>query len=307
MKTIRLGKSHLEAPVVVVGAMRLGSLSKDELTRFIHRALELGVNHFDHADIYGGGECEAHFGEAISADGSIKREDLIIQSKLGIRHGFYDFSKDYILSSVDAILSRLRTDYLDVLLLHRPDALVEPEEVAEAFDILEQAGKVRHFGVSNHKPMQVELLKTAVEQPLLVNQLQFSLAVANMVANGLEVNMDTDGATDRDGSVLDYSRIHRMTIQAWSPFQSANWQGVFLGDRARFAKLNDEIDAVAELHHTTPTTVAAAWILRHPAKMQVVAGTSRIERLEEIAQATDVELSREEWYRLYLCAGHPLP
>ncbi len=307
MKTIHLGSSTLEVPAIVVGAMRIGALSTPELTAFIHRALELGATYFDHADIYGGGECEEHFGQALASDPSIEREDLIIQSKLGIRKGFYDFSKAYILASVDGILSRLQTDYLDVLLLHRPDALMEPEEVAEAFDLLVRAGKVRHFGVSNFKPSQVELLKTAVNQPLLVNQLQFSLAVANMVANGLEVNMDSEGSFDHDGSVLDYSRIHKMTIQAWSPYQSANWQGPFVGDRERFEKLNAELDAVAEAHDTTPTVIAAAWILRHPAKMQVVAGTSRADRLAEIVRASDVDLSREEWYRLYLAAGHPLP
>lgn len=307
MKSIHLGSSHLKVPVVVVGAMRLGGLSHSELTAFIHRSLELGAFYFDHADIYGAGECEAHFGEALAADPTLKRDEMIIQSKLGIRQGFYDFSKRYILDSVDGILGRLRMDYLDVLLLHRPDALMEPEEVAEAFDILEQAGKVRHFGVSNFKPSQIELLKTAVDQPLLVNQLQFSLPVSNLVANGLEVNMDSPGSVDHDGSVLDYSRIHAMTIQAWSPYQSANWQGPFIGDRERFGKLNDELDRVAEIHNTTPTAIAAAWILRHPAKMQVVAGTSQISRLEEIVRAASVELSREEWYALYLSAGHPLP
>ena len=307
MKTVPLGSTTLRVPQVAIGCMRLGALAPQELNRLIHASLEAGANFFDHADIYGGGECETRFAEALAGDSSIRREDLILQSKCGIRQGFYDSSKAHILASVDEILGRLKTDYLDLLLIHRPDALVEPEEVAAAFDELEAAGKVRFFGVSNHKPAQVELLKACVRQPLVVNQLQFSLAVATMVANGMEVNMDTPGSVDHDGSVLDYARIHGMTVQAWSPFQSPGWQGPFLGDEERYPTLNAELRASAEAHGTTPGTIAAAWVLRHPAKMQLIAGTTRIDRLERIFAASDVELDREEWYRLYLAAGNPLP
>ena len=190
MKQIPLGGSGWKVPAIVVGCMRLGELDTPALGRFIHTALENGANYFDHADIYGGGACEEHFGAALRSDPSIRREDLILQSKCGIRQGFYDSSREHLLRSVDGILRRLRTDYLDVLLIHRPDALTEPEEVAAAFDELERTGKVRRFGVSNHKPMQIELLKRTVRQPLLINQLQFSLPVSNMVANGMEVNMN---------------------------------------------------------------------------------------------------------------------
>ena len=310
MKQIPLGSSGLAVPAVIVGCMRLGGLDRQSLNRFVHAALEQGANYFDHADIYGRdagpGTCEAHFGSAVKDDPSIRREDLIIQSKCGIRQGYYDSSREHILSSVDGILKRLQTDYLDVLLLHRPDALVEPEEVAAAFDKLEQSGKVRRFGVSNHRPMQIELLKRYVKQSLIVNQLQFSLPVSNMVAGGLEVNMETAGAADRDGSVLDYSRLNDMTVQAWSPFQGPNWSGCFIGD-ARYEKLNQELDALAAQYDVSPTTIAAAWILRHPAKMQVIAGTARESRLTEIIQAGGIQLTRQEWYRLYLAAGHPLP
>lgn len=306
MKLIPLGGSGWMVPAVAVGCMRLGELDGAALGRFIHTALDCGATYFDHADIYGGGSCEEHFGAVLQNDSSIRREDLILQSKCGIRQGFYDSSKEHLLEAVDGILSRLHTDYLDVLLIHRPDALVEPEEVAAAFDELAQKGKVRHFGVSNHKPMQIELLKKAVRQPLLVNQLQFSLPVSNMVANGLEVNMETPGAADRDGSVLDYSRLHDMTIQAWSPFQTPNWGGCFLGD-ARYPELNRELDSLAEQYHTSATTIAAAWLLRHPARMQLITGTARESRLREIIQACEIRLTREEWYRLYLAAGHPLP
>jgi predicted oxidoreductase len=235
-----------------------------------------------------------------------KREELFLQSKCGIRQGFFDFSKEHIIASVDGILKRLQTEYLDALLLHRPDALVEPEEVAEAFDELSAKGKVRHFGVSNHKPMQIELLKRYVNQPLIINQLQFSIPVSNMVANGLEVNMTSDGAADYDGSILDYSRLHDMTIQAWSPFQMPNWQGCFI-DNEKYAKLNEEMQVLAEQYGVSKTTIATAWILRHPAGMQVVTGTASEKRLAEIIEAEKVNLTRQEWYRLYLAAGHILP
>lgn len=306
MKQILLGASGMTAPAVIVGCMRLGDLDRQALGRFLHTAVENGAYFFDHADIYGGGVCEERFGAALRNERSIRREDLILQSKCGIRQGLYDSSKHHILHAVDESLRRLQTDYLDVLLIHRPDALAEPEEVAAAFDELEQKGKVRCFGVSNHKPMQIELLKRVVRQPLIINQLQFSIPVSNMIANGLEVNMDTSGSPDRDGSVLDYSRLNDMTIQAWSPFQTPNWGGCFLGD-GRYEKLNRELDALAAQYGVSPMTIAAAWILRHPARMQLISGTTREARLKAIIQACDLTLTREEWYRLYLAAGHPLP
>lgn len=306
MKNVNLGNTNIKVPAVIVGCMRLSEMGSVSMNHFIHHALDHGVNFFDHADIYGQGMSEEIFGKAWSFDPSIAREDIILQSKCGIRKGFYDLSKEYILNSVDEILKRLHTDYLDILLLHRPDALVEPEEVAEAFDKLVNSGKVRYFGVSNHKPMQIELLKKYVKQDLLINQLQFSIPVSNMVANGLEVNMETAGSSDRDGSVLDYSRLHDMTIQAWSPFQMPAWKGCFLGNPA-YDSLNQEINILAEKYNVTPTTIAAAWILRHPAQMQVITGTASESRLTEIIEAENVALSREEWYKLYLSAGHILP
>ncbi|MDO5547871.1 MAG: aldo/keto reductase [Eubacteriales bacterium] len=305
MKQIQLGNTW-SAPAVVVGCMRLGELDSSRMNRFIHTAVENGANYFDHADIYADGNSELVFGEALSSDPSLSRENLTIQSKCGICKGFYDLSKEHIIQSVEQSLKRLKTDYLDVLLLHRPDALVEPEEVAGAFDTLEHSGKVRYFGVSNHKPLQIELLKKYVKQPLLINQLQFSIPVSNMVANGMEVNMETDGAIDRDGSVLDYSRLHDITIQAWSPFQMPNWKGCFLGS-PDYAELNQVIEALSRRYGVSNTTIAAAWILRHPANMQIISGTSNPERLREIIDASSLSLSREEWYRLYLAAGHPLP
>lgn len=310
MKQVKLGSTSVMVPAAVVGCMRLAKLDVQTMNHMIHTALENGANYFDHADIYGGGVSEDVFGQACHSDKSLKREDMFIQSKCGIRkdtqYAHYDLSCDYILQAVDGSLKRLQMEYLDVLLLHRPDALVEPEEVAKAFDKLEQSGKVRYFGVSNHKPMQVELLKKCVKQDLIINQLQFSIPVSNMVANGMEVNMDTDGAIDRDGSVLDYSRLHDMTIQAWSPFQMPAWKGCFLGNEA-YGELNGAIAELAEKYQVSDTAVAAAWIFRHPAQMQVIAGTTSEERLKEIIAASDITLTREEWYRLYLAAGHPLP
>ena len=294
-------------PSVISGCMRFADFDKEGMNRYIHSAMELGINFFDHADIYGGGRSEEIFGEATKGDGTLKREDMILQSKCGIRPGVcYDLSKDYIINSVDGILCRLNTEYLDILLLHRPDALVEPWEVAEAFDELEKAGKVRAFGVSNHKPMQIELLKKYVKQPLRFNQMQFSIPVSNMVANGLEVNMNSNGSVDRDGSVLDYCRLNDMTIQAWSPFQMPEWKGCFLGSD-EYWQLNQEIRVLAEKYQVSDMAIATAWILRHPAKMQVIAGTTNLDRLKQIATGSQIELTREEWYKLYMAAGHPLP
>lgn len=306
MRLIPLGKSGLKVPAVAVGCMRITDISAKEAEAFLAAALEQGCNFFDHADIYGGGECEKVFADAIHMSPAV-RESIVLQSKCGIVPGvMYDFSKEHILSSVDGILSRLKTDYLDVLALHRPDALMEPEEVAEAFDLLHGAGKVRFFGVSNHNPSQMQLLQKYVKQPLVTDQLQFSLPNASMISSGMEVNMSTDGAQNRDGGVLDYCRQNEITIQTWSPFQYGFFEGVFLGSE-KFPELNRVITELAQKYQVSGTTIAAAWILRHPAKMQLVAGTTKTARLKEICRAADLTLTREEWYRLYLAAGHILP
>ena len=306
MKKIRLGKSGLMVPPIAVGCMRLNALSENELAEYIRFCVDQGLNFFDHADIYGGGECEELFGRAFKKTG-LNREDVFLQSKCAIVPGkMYDFSKDYILKSVDGILKRLDTDYLDVLILHRPDALMEPEEVGEAFDELEKSGKVRHFGVSNFRPNQISLLQKYVKQPLLADQLQFSIVNSWMISQGFEANMPTEGALDRDGGILEYLRLHDMTMQAWSPFKYGDWEGAFIGNE-KFKPLNAALDEMAEKYHLTPTGVAAAWIFRHPANIQLIAGTTKISRMKEIIAAADVRISREDWYRLYLEAGHRLP
>ena len=305
MRTIKLGSSSLEVPVVAVGCMRINSLEKPEAERFVQTALEEGANFFDHADIYGSGTCEEIFADAIHMNAEI-REKIILQSKCGIRKGMFDFSKEYILESVDGILKRLNTEYLDVLLLHRPDALVEPEEVAEAFDSLEKSGKVRHFGVSNQNPMQIQLLQKFVKQPLVANQLQLSITNANMISNGINVNMENDSAINRDGSILDFCRLNDITIQPWSPFQYGFFEGVFLGND-KFPELNQQIDEIAAKYEVSNTTIATAWLLRHPAHMQPVIGTMNIDRLKDCCKASEVQLTREEWYRIYRAAGNILP
>ena len=305
MRTIKLGSSDLDVAVVAVGCMRIDSLDKAGAERFIGTSLDEGANFFDHADVYGGGTCEEIFADAVHMSSSV-REGLILQSKCGIRQGTFDFSREHILASVEGSLKRLKTDYLDVLLLHRPDALVEPEEVAEAFDELERSGKVRHFGVSNQHPHQIDLLKQYVRQPLVANQLQLSITNATMISSGVNVNMENAEAVNRDGYILDYCRLNKITIQPWSPFQYGFFEGVFLGND-KFPELNAKIDELAERHGVSNTTIAIAWLLRHPAKMQPITGTMNVERLRDCCKASEVDLSREEWYDVYRAAGNVLP
>lgn len=234
------------------------------------------------------------------------RDRLMIQAKCGIRNGFFDFSKEHIVSSVENSLKRLQTDYVDVLLLHRPDTLMEPEEVAEAFDDLERRGLVKHFGVSNQNPLQIELLKKNVKQPLLFNQLQLSIMVTGMIDAGFNVNMTNSGSVVHDGGILEYSRLHDMTIQPWSPFQYGFFEGVFLGNE-KFPKVNEVINRLAAEKEVTDTAIATAWLLRHPAKMQPIVGTTNTARLLDIAKASSITLSREEWYEIYRAAGNVLP
>jgi len=302
---MKLGKSTLDVPVVSVGCMRINSLERNEAEHFVQTAMELGANFFDHADIYGRGECEEIFADAIHMNDDV-REKIILQSKCGIRNGMFDFSKEHILESVDGILKRLKTDYLDVLLLHRPDTLMEPEEVAEAFDILESSGKVRNFGVSNQNPMQIQLLKKSVKQTIVANQLQLSITNATMISNGFNVNMENEAAVNRDASVLEFCRLHDITIQPWSPFQYGFFEGVFLGNE-KFPELNQKIDEIAKKYEVSNTTIAIAWLLRHPAQMQPVIGTMNEGRLKDCVKASEIKLTREEWYSIFRAAGNVLP
>lgn len=305
MRQIKLGTSDLNVSTIGLGCMRLNGLSTKDANQVIENALELGINFFDHADMYGQGRSEELFAEAIEMNPTI-REQMIIQTKCGIRNGFFDFSKDHIINSVEGSLKRLKTDYIDVFLLHLPDALVEPEEVAEAFDHLYQSGKVRHFGVSNHTPYQIELLKKHLNQDLIANQLQLSLMFTPMIDEGINMNMEDKPAYVRTDGILDYSRLHDMTIQPWSPFQYGFFEGVFI-DNDKFPEVNQKLQHYADKYNVTKTTIAIAWLLRHPAKMQPIVGTMNRERLKEIAKAADLTLLREEWYDLYRAAGNRLP
>ncbi|EAE9257967.1 aldo/keto reductase family oxidoreductase [Listeria monocytogenes] len=305
MKRITIGNSALTASEISLGCMRMADLSREDANKVINTALENGIDFFDHADIYGGGKSEEVFADAIDMNATI-REKMILQSKCGIRQGFFDFSKEHIIASVEGSLKRLKTDYLDTLLLHRPDTLFEPEEVAAAFTELEKSGKVRHFGVSNQNPGQIELLKKYVDQELIANQLQFSIMHTGMIDTGFNVNMTIDPSLDRDGGILEYSRLNNMTIQAWSPFQYGFFEGVFL-DNDKFPELNKTIDKIAADKGVTNSAIAVAWIQRHPTSFQTVVGTMNPGRIADIAKASDVTLSREEWYEIYRAAGNQLP
>ena len=304
MKHITIG-GQLSASAISLGCMRMYDLDEKRVDAIIECALENGINFFDHADCYGDGVCEQLFGEYLKRHGGA-RERIYIQTKCALHDGQYDFSKEHIIRSVEGSLSRFGVDYVDLLLLHRPDTLMEPEEVAGAFDVLATSGKVRHFGVSNHNSLQIELLKTAVRQPLIVNQLQFSVTEAGMVTSGRNVNMKNAESQMHDGGLLEYSRIKNITIQAWSPFQYGFFDGTFV-DNERFPELNAKLAEIGEKYGLSKTGVAAAWILRHPANMQLIAGTMNPDHLTDICKAADVTLTRSEWYEIYRAAGHCLP
>ena len=246
------------------------------------------------------------FGKIVDLKGA-SREKMIIQTKCAIHPGIcYDFSKKYILESVEGSLKRLQTDYIDILLLHRPDTLMEPEEVAAAFAELKKSGKVRHFGVSNQNPGQIALLNKYCDNQIEIDQLQFSLTNCGMIDAGLNVNMSNQEGVNRDGGILEYCRIHDITIQAWSPFQYGMFEGTFL-NKEKFPKLNKKIDEMADKYKVTNSAIAIAWILRHPANIQPIVGTTNQQRLKDIFAASDIALTREDWYALYMAAGKQLP
>ncbi|HEM3561244.1 aldo/keto reductase [Streptococcus suis] len=300
-----LGQTGLQVTRIALGCMRMASLNERETANVLETVVQHGINFFDHADIYGGGESEIRFAQGAKLAG-LKREDMLLQSKCGIRKGYFDFSKEYILESVDGILKRLDTEYLDVLALHRPDALMEVEEVAEAFYLLKKAGKVHHFGVSNQNIYQMELLQSYLDQPLAVNQLQLSPAHTPLIDAGLHVNMTDDAATMRDGGLIDYCQLKKITIQAWSPFLIDLQRGIF-ANHPDYALLNQTIAEIAERYNVSHETIVVAWILRHPAKIQTIVGSMNPERLTKIAQASQITLTRPEWYEIYRSAGNILP
>lgn len=308
MKMLNIVNGPQNVSAIIQGCMRMPALSKEDAAKAIRTAYDCGINFFDHATCYGNGEAEERFAQALPLTG-IKREDIIIQGKCGLcfDRNEFDWTKENILSSVDDSLRRLNVEYLDALLLHRPDLLFDPEEVAEAFDTLEKAGKVRCFGVSNLMPMQIELLKKYVKQPLVFNQVQLSLEQSQLIDQALYMNnKTTEFSINRDGSALDYCRLHDITIQAWSPLQYGMFGGTFI-DNADFPELNKALAAIAEREGVSKAAVAIAWILRHPAKMQAIIGTMNPEHIKDTCDAVKVNLSHHDWYELYLASGKYLP
>lgn len=308
MTKLDLGKSGLVASNISVGCMRMAGLSDLEAANVIQTAYDNGINFFEHADVYGGGTSEEIFARGLKEAG-INRHDILLQTKCGIRSAekMFDFSKEHIMTSVDKSLKRLDTDYMDVLVLHRPDTLVDPAEVAEAFNELQKAGKVKQFGVSNQNVAQIKLLSKYVEQKLIVNQLQFSIMHTPMIDHGFNVNMTRDTKSiDYDGGILEYTRLHDMTIQAWSPYQFGFFEGVFV-DNPKFPELNTKLEEIGCKYGISKTAVATVWILTHPANMQVVIGSMNSDRIADIAHASNIKLSRQEWYEIYRAAGNVLP
>ena len=308
MRYITLGQDDKELSEIVLGMMRIEDKSVKEVEELVETALSVGINAFDLADIYGRGRCEELLGLVLKNRPDL-REKMWIQSKCGIRieeFTYFDFSKDYIIKSVDGILQRLKIDHLDSLLLHRPDALMESDQVAEAFDLLYKQGKVRNFGVSNQNPMMMELLKKDVKQPLAVNQLQLSAAFTPGFESGFHVNMEDSQAAMRDGSIFEYCKLHDVVIQAWSVLQFGYFKGNFVGNE-KFQALNQVLDRLATKYGVTSSTIAISWILRYPAKMQAVVGTTNPKHLIEASQATNFSLTRKEWYEIYIAAGNDLP
>ena len=309
MKTVPFGAGT--APAVIAGMMRIDGKTDAEIRTLYDTARTAGIDFFDHADIYGGAMhvCEERFAQALSLSPA-ERDEIVLQTKCGIvpDQGMFDFSYEHIIAQVEGSLRALRTDRIDVLLLHRPDALVEPEEVARAFDELEVAGKVRAFGVSNHTPRQIDLLRSALTQPLIANQLQLSITHAPIIAQPVAANMAglAQSTVVDGGGIVEYCRLNDITIQAWSPFQSGFFTGVFL-DNPQYPELNAALDRIAQVHGVTPLGVATAWITRHPAGMQVVLGTTTPARVVEAAAGADITLSRAEWYELFRAGGHLLP
>ncbi len=311
MKTFTMPGTEIVAPNVVLGLMRISDKSDDEVRELMRTARDAGIDFLDHADVYGEDlhGCERRFAEAMRFTAS-ERDEITIQTKTGIvREGpHFDFSYEHIIESVEGSLAALQTDRIDILLLHRPDALVEPEEVARAFDELESSGKVRSFGVSNHTPRQIDLLRKHVRQPIVANQLQLSITHQPIIAQGVAANMvaEQQSVTLDGGGIVDYCRLHDITIQAWSPFQAGFFTGVFLGS-SDYPELNAVVDRLAEKYDVPPIAIATAWITRHPAQMQVVLGTTTPERVAGAAQGSEIPLTRAEWYELFRASGHLVP
>lgn len=307
MRLQQVGQSGVEASRVALGVMRFAwGKTQDDVNESVRTALACGVNFFDSADIYGAGKSSQMLGQALS-DLGVARESVLLQTKAGIRSGVcYDFSKAHLIEALDGELAALQTNYVDFFLLHRPDPLVDLDEFADAIAEMLASGKVRHVGVSNMGPWQVEMLQSVLSCHLEANQLQFGLGHTQAISSGLHVNMPDDAACERGSGVIEHARLRHMTVQAWSPYQFGIFEGCFIGNE-KFPELNAKLDEVAAAHGTTSTTIATAWILRHPAQIQVICGSTSPEHIREACAAADIDLTREEWWDLYKAAGNDLP
>lgn len=305
MKYFDFGCTKRKVSVIGLGCMRMDELNPTQVDRVVKTSIDAGINFFDHADIYGDGECEKLFSTVLKKNPDL-RDNIFIQSKCAIRNGLYDFSRDYILRSVDGILSRLGTDHLDCLLLHRPDALMDLDEVQQAFSRLHEEGKVLSFGVSNMNRFQMELLQSGVSFPIVADQIQMSLAHTPLIDEGINVNTMFEGAVTRSSGTLEYCRLKGIIVQTWSPLQKGFFDGCFLGD-PDYDGLNQVLDRLADKYNVKSDSIAYAWLLRYPAMMQVIAGTMNSEHIISAAKAADIDLTREEWYELYRSAGNELP
>ena len=297
--------SDRSASMVAMGCMRIAEKSRSQVDRLVRTALDQGVNLFDHADIYGGGRSEEVFGEVLQAAPQL-RQHMLIQSKCGIRKGFYDFSCEHIMGSVEGSLRRLQTDHLDLLLFHRPDILAEKEEFSRAVQDLKKQGKVLSFGVSNMNPAQIQLLESWCGEKMTADQVQLSLMHAGPVTSLLNVNVENAEGTMHDGSLLPFIQKEGMALQAWSPLQYGMFEGCFVGNE-KFPQLNKELNRLAEAYQVSPAAIALAWVLRIPGNIQVVTGTADPGHLMDACEAADITLSREDFYGLYRACGYLLP
>lgn len=302
MKTMKLGKGEIVTSRLAMGCMRINRVDRETADRAVHAALDCGITMFDHADVYGFGQSEEIFGDILDLRSSI-RDKLQIQSKATLIRDetstlCNDSSYEHLTQSVDKILMRLKTDYLDLFLLHTPDTLIEPEETARAFDDLHRSGKVRCFGVSNHKPMHIELLNKYLNQRLIVSQLQMSVANPFLINDSRTILMTEENMISRMDDVFTYCRVHDMSIQAWSPFQFGHYGGVFMGNE-NFPKLNEVTTRIGKERGVSQSAVAIAWLLRHPVGVQPLVGSMNAERIKDICTGVDVELTRMEWYEMY--------
>ncbi|WP_226665495.1 aldo/keto reductase [Metabacillus litoralis] len=326
MKSIMpLKKREITDSRIILGCMGFGGgWNADPITnehiiqaeKAIDAAQSAGITMFDHADIYTMGKAEKVFGEIVKTRPSL-RENVVIQSKCGIRFQDelgpqrYDFSKKHILTSVDGILDRLHTDYIDILLLHRPDPLIEPEVVAEAFEELKASGKVRHFGVSNMTAAQMKFLDVYSPEQMIVNQLEMSLKRNDFVEQGILVNQKAGNEMNFADGILEHCRLENVQIQAWSPLANGMYTGRKVENLSEAdIKTIELVKQMADEKNTTKEAIVLGWLMRHPAIIQPVIGTTNPERINNCGEAVQIskEMTREEWYSLFTTArGHKMP